>query len=186
MAQQTQAGEEVLWSHVRPRLDAALAALPAAQRDAIVLQYLGGKSRREVARALGCSEFTIQTRVKRGLARLRAGLARTGVAVSPAVLAAFLGQRCLEAVPAGLVGGVQSVCLGKAAASAAAAAATKGTMQAMALAKVKLVAAALAVTAAAGVGGGVLYAEVRGGDASTHAGARWRSDTGKAPSSRST
>ena len=40
------------WEEVRPHLDAAMAALPAAQRDVLVLRYIQGLSREEMAQTL--------------------------------------------------------------------------------------------------------------------------------------
>lgn len=52
-------------------LRAALRALPRRVRAAIALHYLEGYSVRETAAALGVSENTIKTQLKKGLARLR-------------------------------------------------------------------------------------------------------------------
>jgi RNA polymerase sigma-70 factor (ECF subfamily) len=48
-----------------------LRALPRRVRAAIALHYLEGYSVRETAQALGVSENTIKTQLKKGLARLR-------------------------------------------------------------------------------------------------------------------
>src|SRR4029077_759355 len=42
------------WLSLRPQLDALISALPAAERDALVLRYLAGKTEPEAAQALGC------------------------------------------------------------------------------------------------------------------------------------
>ena len=52
-------------------LRAGLGALPRRVRAAIVLHYLAGYSVRDTAIALGVSENTIKTQVKKGLASLR-------------------------------------------------------------------------------------------------------------------
>jgi RNA polymerase sigma-70 factor (ECF subfamily) len=52
-------------------LRAGLGALPRRVRAAIVLHYLAGYSVRDTATALGVSENTIKTQVKKGLASLR-------------------------------------------------------------------------------------------------------------------
>lgn len=50
---------------------ARLSALPAGERDAIVLAYFGGHNYREVAAMLDQSEGTIKSRIRGGLARIR-------------------------------------------------------------------------------------------------------------------
>lgn len=58
---------------LRDALVRALGALPAAQREALVLRYLTDLSEAATARALGCSVGTVKSRTSRGLAALRAG-----------------------------------------------------------------------------------------------------------------
>jgi RNA polymerase sigma-70 factor (ECF subfamily) len=49
----------------------ALASLPAAERELILLKFLGRLSNGELARVLGCSESNAGTRLHRALERLR-------------------------------------------------------------------------------------------------------------------
>ncbi|GLZ52571.1 sigma-70 family RNA polymerase sigma factor [Actinomycetospora sp. NBRC 106378] len=58
-----------------PDLAAALAALPAVQRDAVVLRHVADLDVPAVAAALGVGEGTARSHVSRGLARLRTLLA---------------------------------------------------------------------------------------------------------------
>ena len=55
----------------RLALAAALRALPGRQRDAIVLRYLNDYSEAQVAEALGVSQGTVKTHLRRGLDALR-------------------------------------------------------------------------------------------------------------------
>ena len=55
----------------RQRMTAALSQLSAAQREALVLAYYGGRTYREVAEELGIPEGTAKTRLRDGLAKLR-------------------------------------------------------------------------------------------------------------------
>ena len=57
------------------RTRAALSQLPAAERDAITLAFLGGVTYREVARLLDQPEGTVKSRIRSGLLRLRCVLA---------------------------------------------------------------------------------------------------------------
>ncbi len=133
----------------------ALAALPPAQRDALVLRYLYGLSNEEAARRAGCPEGTLRSRLKTGLERLRARLSRRGVSLSAAALGTAIGGAAAAPAPAGLVSAITAACLGKTAASAGALVMAKGVFKAAAWAKIKLV-AGIALAAAAGGGGGTL------------------------------
>jgi RNA polymerase sigma-70 factor (ECF subfamily) len=53
------------------RLQAALGALPEAQREALTLAYYGGYSQSEIAALVGAPLGTIKTRMRDGLTRLR-------------------------------------------------------------------------------------------------------------------
>jgi RNA polymerase sigma-70 factor (ECF subfamily) len=56
----------------RAELARALALLPAAQREALLLRYADGLSVEEAATALGCPEGTVRSRVHHALRSLRA------------------------------------------------------------------------------------------------------------------
>jgi RNA polymerase sigma-70 factor (ECF subfamily) len=60
---------------LRRALDAALAALPAAQREVVVLRDVEGLSTREVAATLGLAEEAVKSRLHRGRLALRRALA---------------------------------------------------------------------------------------------------------------
>jgi RNA polymerase sigma factor (sigma-70 family) len=82
-------------------LDDELGRLPERYRVPLVLCYLGGHTHEAAARRLGCPRKTITTRLARGCERLRAALARRGVALSLVALAAAL-TRTAQALPPGL------------------------------------------------------------------------------------
>jgi RNA polymerase sigma-70 factor (ECF subfamily) len=56
------------------RLAAALAQLPAAQREAFLLQQEGGLSLAEIAEVTGAGEETVKSRLRYAVAKLRAAL----------------------------------------------------------------------------------------------------------------
>jgi RNA polymerase sigma-70 factor (ECF subfamily) len=61
-------------------LHVALGALPAPQREAVVLAYWGGLTADEIARRAGIPVGTAKSRVRLGLQRMRAELEREGAA----------------------------------------------------------------------------------------------------------
>lgn len=81
-------------------IDLALAKLPVALREAVILRYLEGRSQEEAASLLGCPRGTLSQRASRGLDKLREILARRGVA-APALLLGWLQQEATAASIAG-------------------------------------------------------------------------------------
>jgi RNA polymerase sigma factor (sigma-70 family) len=157
-----EAPDELTWRELRPVLDEAVAALPEQFRLPFVLHYLQGVTVTEVARQLGWPRGTVATRLARARERLRARLARQGLALSVAALAAALADSAAAAgLPAPLlvstaraatVAAGQAVVVGAGRAPGGWQAALSQTGgEAMVLTKVKVAAAVLAL--AIGVGG---------------------------------
>jgi RNA polymerase sigma factor (sigma-70 family) len=67
------------WRRIEPVIDDALDQLGRADRDAILIRYLEGKSMREVGAALGVTEEAAKKRVTRAVEKLRTILTRRGV-----------------------------------------------------------------------------------------------------------
>ncbi|MDB6132709.1 MAG: hypothetical protein JWM59_952 [Verrucomicrobiales bacterium] len=87
------------WAATAPRLDAALDALPRADRDAIVLRFFEHRDFHAVGAALGISDDTAQKRVSRALEKLRAHLTRRGAATAAVTAAALPGLLLNFAAP---------------------------------------------------------------------------------------
>jgi RNA polymerase sigma factor (sigma-70 family) len=96
--------EQNLWNDLQPLLDQELSRLPDKYRAVIVLCDLEGKTRKEVARQLGCAEGTVASRLARARTMLAKRLARHGVDLSGGALAEVLSQQLASAgVPSSVV-----------------------------------------------------------------------------------
>jgi RNA polymerase sigma factor (sigma-70 family) len=107
-AQAVRCGESDPLSEVTGRellavFDEELQALPDTERRALVLCYLQGKTRDEASREAGCSASTLKRRLERGKEHMRLRLARRGLALPAALLAAGLAQTAKAAVSGSLV-----------------------------------------------------------------------------------
>ena len=74
---------EVIDLATNERVREALASLPAIEREAISLAYLGGHTYREVADLLAQPEGTVKSRIRTGLKRLRTELVSAGIGGEP-------------------------------------------------------------------------------------------------------
>jgi RNA polymerase sigma-70 factor (ECF subfamily) len=131
-------------------LDRELCALPAKQRQAVVLRYLEDRSVRESAEIAGCPVGTLTRRASDGLARLRARMSRSGCAVGAAGLVALMQAEAAFMPPAALTATLCAAAGGSA--GAAASSLASAVLKSMTAAKIKV--AALILTAATVVGGG--------------------------------
>lgn len=91
-----------VWSEALPLLDEAIATLPVADRDLILMRFFERKGYRDIAAALGKSEDAAQKQGERALQKLADLLARKGVAFSTASLASLLTAQAASAAPVGL------------------------------------------------------------------------------------
>jgi RNA polymerase sigma-70 factor (ECF subfamily) len=66
-------------SQLRPRLEAALAALPGDQREVFLLREHAGLTFPEIAEATGTNENTVKSRLRYALLALRQRLAAEGI-----------------------------------------------------------------------------------------------------------
>ena len=102
---------EALWTSLSDHLDAALAALSADDRAALVLRYFERRSHRAIARDLLITEDAARKRVDRALEKLRRRLHSRGVSLSSGAALAALLQQAVMTPPAGLGVAVTSLAL---------------------------------------------------------------------------
>ena len=145
----TQSGNESPDSEILPLLNDAIASLPKADRDAVVLKFLQGKSHREVAQTLQTTENAARQRMFRAIARLRAFFEQRGVPVTEAALGAALAPALADPAPFALAARVGAALQGTPTATSATIA--KGVIHMMLRYKLKTAAAILAVLFVAGV-----------------------------------
>jgi RNA polymerase sigma factor (sigma-70 family) len=167
--------DALVWRDLRPKLDEAIAGLPERYRTPFVLHHLEGLTVAEVAHRLGCPQGTVSARLARAKERLRARLARQGLAWCAGALAtAWARGAAPAAVPAPLAAVTVQAAIGIAAGEAAgalcgtAAALTTGGLRVMSVSKVKVALAVLLTGSVLGVGLGVSQHAGPGGG---HAGA---------------
>jgi RNA polymerase sigma factor (sigma-70 family) len=147
---------------LRQVLDEQVNRLPEKYRAVLVLRCLAGKSSAEAARDLRCPVGTVESRLARARARLRAALVRRGYAVPAALLTSGLsGNAASAGIPPALVSSTLRAALlfaaGQTAATGAASAQAitlaKGVLRAMFLTKLKCGAVVLLVAGVLGFAG---------------------------------
>jgi RNA polymerase sigma factor (sigma-70 family) len=152
------------WSELRALIDEEIDRLPENHRRPVVLCDVEGLSREEAARQLGWSLNMIRGRLERARDRLRARLARRGLAPTSGAWLALVGSpphlspvllstTCRAAVSFGV--GRMGVGL----ASASAVALSRGVLKMMLLSKLKFGLVALISTGFVATGTGMLVAQ---------------------------
>ena len=147
-------------------LDEELSALPARHREPLLLCYLEGMTRDQAARRLSLSLRTLDRRLVRGRELLRSRLAKQGLTLSAAILAAGLAEGGTSvAIPALLVAGTVKSAAAFARKSTNAAAGpiaelASGLLKNMAKAKLRALAVVLLGASVVTAGGGLLGRKV--------------------------
>ena len=135
--------EELAWAALQPRIDQAIARLPAPDRNAILLRFMQRKSHEEIGALLGITPEAARKRVTRALERLREkiGAKRSAAAMGATLLAAPIHAAPPHLVPAVMAGKI----------SAQAALLSKGILVMHKALIVKLAFAAAVLTVSAGL-----------------------------------
>ena len=137
------------WSQLEPMLDEAVAALPDADRHAILLRFFENKSLREIGESLGTSDDAAQKRVSRALDQLRTLLARRGLTITAATLSTDLSAHAILTAPVALTAAIATSTAALSVATAVTSTAVKTVL--MTTLQKSLVTAAFVLTAGAGL-----------------------------------
>jgi RNA polymerase sigma factor (sigma-70 family) len=143
---ETHDSSDSVWKDVAPLLEAAITRLRQADQDAVLLRFFAGKSLREVGQALGISDDAAQKRVDRALEKMRAYLAKQGVAVSASTLAPAIAAHAVQTAPVGLASTLIPASLAGSIGTTIGTT-TFGALKTMALANIKSTAAGLIASA---------------------------------------
>jgi RNA polymerase sigma factor (sigma-70 family) len=126
------------WQQIAPLLDAAVAQLREADRNAIVLRIYERRPLDEVGAALGIGADAAQKRVTRALDKLRAKLVKQGVTLTATVIAGAVAANSVQAAPVALVKTISAIAVAKgAAAGTATLTLVKGALKLMAWTKMQ-------------------------------------------------
>ena len=147
-------GDEPTLEQLTPLLDEALCRLGEADRTAVAMRFLEGRSFAEVAAAMGSSEEAARKRVERAVEKLRGTFMKKGFAPSVGGLMVVLAAHQAQAAPAGLAGSISATAISGGAGTGAILA--KGAMKIMTMAKVKV---AAVVVLGLGLAAGVAIAD---------------------------
>ncbi len=154
-AMQSPTKDNAAWADIEPLLNQSLAALPARDREGVLLRFFQGLTFAEMGASLGLSEEAARKRVGRALEKLRRLFDREGVTLPSAVLPTLLSVHALRPVPSHLAASAAQI--GFVTPPAAVTLLIQGVHHAMKIARLKLAAGSAALVLA----GGVTYAVVR-------------------------
>ena len=154
-AMQTPPDDNDVWADLEPLLNQSLSALPARDREGVLLRFFQGLTFAEMGAVLGLSEEAARKRVGRAVDKMRRFFDREGVTLPSTVLPALLTARASPPVPPHLAASAAHISLGTP--PAAALVLVQGVQRAMKIARLKLAAGAAALF----VAGAATYAVVR-------------------------
>lgn len=99
-------GDKAAWEAMRPIIDAAIAELGPAEREAVLLRFFSGARFAEIGARIGLSENAARMRVSRALEDLRRRLERHGVTSTAAALGGAMSCQAQAVLPSALPSGV--------------------------------------------------------------------------------
>jgi RNA polymerase sigma factor (sigma-70 family) len=126
------------WEKLRPALDSVMHELKETDREAILLRYFENRPFAEVGAQLGIGENGARMRVERAVEKMRARLARRGIATA-AALTSVLSAHAVQTAPAHLATTLASFSM----ANVTAGAGTFGFLKFMTATQLKFVVGAL-------------------------------------------
>jgi hypothetical protein len=94
--------------NVSPVIDDAIAALPAADRELVLLRFFHGRSFREIGSLVGKSDDAAQKQCERALSKLARVLARAGITLPVHALAGTLTPGLVPSAPVGLAASISA------------------------------------------------------------------------------
>jgi len=97
----SQTATDPAWEELRPVLDEVMLQLKETDREAILLRYFENRPLAEVGAKLGLRENTARMRVERALEKLRALLAKRGIATTSA-LVETISAHAVQVAPANM------------------------------------------------------------------------------------
>jgi RNA polymerase sigma factor (sigma-70 family) len=97
----SQTATDPAWEELRPVLDEVMLQLKETDREAILLRYFENRPLAEVGARLGLRENTARMRVERALEKLRALLAKRGIATT-STLVATISANAVQVAPANM------------------------------------------------------------------------------------
>ncbi len=101
---------EADWEKLRPALDAVMHELNETDREAVLLRYFENRAFAEVGSKLNLNENAARMRVERALEKLRALLAKRGIATG-AALASVISANAVQTAPGTMVAALASASL---------------------------------------------------------------------------
>ena len=147
--------EDALWKDLEPLLNQSLAALPARDREGVLLRFFQGLTFAEMGAVLGLSEDAARKRVGRAVDKMRRFFEREGVPLSGTVLPALLTAHATPPISPHLAASAAHISF--VTPPSAVLILTQGVHHAMKLARLKLAAGAAALF----VAGATTYTVVR-------------------------